>query len=76
MNKTRRKEIQEQINILSSVLDRLEDISRDEHKCWYNIPVSFMDSDISLKSIAAYEDIDTALDWVDNTISVLQSANK
>lgn len=76
MNNTRRKQIKNIISKLSDIKNEIDDIAVDEEDCLDNIPENLQESERYEKSEAALENLNDALDTVDELIEYLEEACK
>lgn len=69
MNKARRKEIKKAIDAIESVV---QDILNDEQEAYDNMPEGLQESENGLKSMEAQENLEAAVDALQEAISYLE----
>ena len=74
MNNQRRKEIKLLVDGLNDIVSKLEQICNDEEDYHDSIPENLQDSDRAISSEEAIDNLNEALENIENTICNLESA--
>lgn len=74
MNNQRRKEIKLLVDGLNDIVGKLEQICNDEEDYHDSIPENLQDSDRAISSEEAIDNLNEALENIENTICNLESA--
>lgn len=74
MNKARRNELNELIEELNAINERLEAITDEENEMVEAIPENLKSSDRAIAAEAALENLNDALDYLGDVISSIEEA--
>lgn len=75
MNNTRRKEISKILTVLKTLQSDIENIKDDEEYSYDNLPEGFQDSDRGGRMQEAIENLDGALESIEESINYLEEAS-
>ena len=76
MNKLRRQQIADIISQLEELLSKIEDLQYEEQEYFDNMPESFQYGEKGTKAEAAIDEMQNAIDGINDIISNLESASE
>lgn len=76
MNKQRRKDINECVSQIDTLQSQLDAIMKDEQDAYDNLPESLQESEKGEVMTNAIDNIQTAIDYLDDARSCLQDATE
>ena len=72
MNKTRRKKIENQINVIEAALSEIEDLKDEEQESFDNIPENLQMSDRAMDSEMALDAMNDAIESIEDGIASIR----